>query len=261
MCLLAIQYQLVPEAPVLVAANREEYYDRKSQGPTIQSGKPRVLGGVDLVAGGTWLGVNQHGMLVACCNRRKLYPPMAPLSRGVLCRELLKSSSAMEAAEKGAAELAAGQYDGVNYVCVDSRSGHIVHGGDQVEVVDLQEGLSIIANRNVNDPKDDRVALAKRLLTLQQLDSPVKFLAVASKVFARSPSPPGRPSIILRGKDKGTVSSTLISLGAKPRDAIYQYAPGAPDQYKYEDYSPLLRDILSRGLREARQKAANSQSE
>ena len=97
--------------------------------------------------------------------------------------------------------------------------------------------------------------LARRLLTLQQLDSPVKFLAVASKVFARGPSPEGRPSIILRGRNKGTVSSTLISLGAKPRDAIYQYAPGPPDQYKYEDCSPLLRDILSRGLREARQKA------
>ena len=98
----------------------------------------------------------------------------------------------------------------------------MVHGGDRLEIVDLPEGLSIIANRDVDDPRDERVELARRLLTLQQLDSPVKFLAVASKVFARSPSPPGRPSIILRGKDKGTVSSTLVSLGAKPRDAIYQ---------------------------------------
>ena len=97
--------------------------------------------------------------------------------------------------------------------------------------------------------------MARRLLTLQTLDSPVKFLAVASKVFARSPSPPGRPSMVLRGSEKGTVSSTLVALGKKPRDAIYQFAAGAPDQAKYEDYSPLLRDILSRGLREARTKA------
>ncbi|MBP62164.1 MAG: hypothetical protein CMJ62_11650 [Planctomycetaceae bacterium] len=254
MCLLAIQYQLVPEAPVLVAANREEYYDRKSQTPTIQSGKPRVLGGVDLIAGGTWLGVNQHGLFIAACNRRKMFPPTAPLSRGVLCRELLKCSSAQEAANLAIDELAAGEYDGVNYACADARSGHVVHGGDNLEIVDLEEGLNIIANRNLNDDHDERVQLARRLLTLQQLDSPVKFLAIASKVFARSPSPPGRPSVILRGSEKGTVSSTLISLGAKPRDAIYQYAPGPPDQYKYEDYSPLLRDILSRGLRETRQK-------
>ena len=51
------------------------------------------------------------------------------------------------------------------------------------------------------------------------------------------------------------MSSTLIALGKKPRDAIYQFAAGAPDQARYEDFSPLLRDILSRGLRESRSKA------
>ena len=61
--------------------------------------------------------------------------------------------------------------------------------------------------------------------------------------------------MVHRGNEYGTVSSTLISLGVKPRDAIYQFSSGAPDQSKYEDYSPLLRDILSRGLREARTKS------
>ena len=70
MCLLAVLYRLVPESPILVAANREEYYDRASQPPSIQSGKPRVLCGMDQRAGGTWLGVNQHGMFVGLCNRR-----------------------------------------------------------------------------------------------------------------------------------------------------------------------------------------------
>jgi len=155
-------------------------------------------------------------------------------------------------------EIASGKYDGCSYVCVDSESAWVVHGGDELEAVELHEGLNIISNGDVNDPRDERVQLAKRLLTLQTLDSPVKFLAVASKVFARAPSPPGRPSMVVRDKDRGTVSSTLISLGKKPRDAIYQYAPGAPDQSKYEDYSPMLRDILSRGLREAKSKAAKT---
>ena len=61
--------------------------------------------------------------------------------------------------------------------------------------------------------------------------------------------------MVVRDKDRGTVCSTLVSLGQKPRDAIYQYAPGPPDQTKYEDYSPFLRDILSRGLREIKTKA------
>lgn len=258
MCLLAIQYQLVPGSPILVAANREEYYDRPSQPPSIQSGKPRILCGIDKQAGGTWLGVNQNGMFVGASNRIKLLPPPTPRSRGVLCRELLRCGSAREAVDRALEELHSGKYDGVNYVIADADGGWVVHGGDEIEVVELEEGLSIISGRDVNDPRDERVTLCRRLLTLQTLDSPVKFLAVASKVFARAPSPPGRPSIVLRGKERGTVSSTLLALGKKPRDAIYQFANGAPDQTKFEDYSPLLRDILSRGLREARTKAAKA---
>lgn len=258
MCLLAVQYRLVPESPVLVAANREEFYERATQPPSIQSGKPRVICGVDGQAGGTWLGVNQNGLFVAACNRRKSVPNYPSRSRGVLCRELLRAGSARAAVDSAIDELSSGKYDGANYVCVDSESAWVVHGGDELETVELEEGLSIISNNDVNDPEDERVELARRLLTLQTLDSPVKFLAVASKVFARPPSLPGRPSIIIRGKDRGTVSSTLISLGQKPRDAIYQYASGPPDQAKYEDCSPMLRDILSRGLRELRTKAKSS---
>ena len=152
-------------------------------------------------------------------------------------------------------ELESGQYDGANFVIADPECGWIVHSNGENTVSELQRGMSVIGESDVDDHRDERVKMAKRLLTLQTLDSPVKFLAVASKVFARSPNVPGRPSMVIRGKDYGTVSSTLISLGKKPRDAIYQYANGAPDEAKFEDFSPLLRDILSRGLREARAKA------
>jgi hypothetical protein len=185
----------------------------------------------------------------------RLMPPLAPLSRGVLCRNLLRCKSATEAVDTALEELSTGKYDGVNYVIADAEGGWVVHGCEEAEVVKLQEGLSIICNGDVNAPRDPRVKMAQRLLTLQTLDSPVKFLAVASKVLARAPSAPDRPSMVIRGKDRGTVSSTLISLGSKPRDAIFQFADGPPDRTKYEDYSPLLRDILSRGLRESRARA------
>ncbi|MBC8353002.1 MAG: NRDE family protein [Planctomycetes bacterium] len=255
MCILAIQYQPETDTPVLVAANREEAYDRAALQPSIQSGKPRILCGIDQRSGGTWLGVNQHGLFVAACNRLKFNKPVNPPSRGILCRELLRSGSARRAVDLALDEISTAKYSGVNFVIADAESAWVVHGGDDYEAVALEEGLSIIANRDVNDPRDERVKLAQRLLTLQTLDSPVKFLAVASKVFARPASAPDRPSMVLRGPEHGTVSSTLLALGKKPRDAIYQYADGAPDQAKYEDYSPLLRDILSRGLREARTKA------
>ena len=255
MCLLAVQYKLVPESPILVAANRDEFYERPSQAPSIQSGKPRVLCGIDLQAGGTWLGVNQHGLVIGVCNRRRTVPTFPSRSRGSLCRELLKSDSAVQARDVAMEELSSGRYDGANFICVDAESGWVVHSADDLNAVEMTEGLNIIANSDLNDTRDERAEMARRLLTLHRLDSPVKFLAVASKVFSRPPSPPGRPSIVVRGDERGTVSSTLIALGKKPRDAIYQYSIGAPDQSRFEDFSPMLRDILSRGLRESKTKA------
>src|ERR1043165_7267181 len=99
MCLLAIQYRSVPEAPILVAANREEAYDRPSLVPAIQPGKPRVISGVDAKAGGTWLGVHPNGPVGGAANRPKLNSPAAPKSRGLLCRDLLKAHSARQAVD------------------------------------------------------------------------------------------------------------------------------------------------------------------
>ncbi|MEE2640139.1 MAG: NRDE family protein [Planctomycetota bacterium] len=256
MSLLAVLYKLVPESPILIAFNREELVTQKVNKPTIQSGKPRVLASMDSSSGGTWLGVNQHGMMVGATTRKKFNLPMAPKSRESLCRDLLKAASARDAVNTAVEELHTNEYEGVNYIIADSESGWVVHGGNEVEALELEQGLNIVSDRNVNDHRDERVAMARRLLTLQTLDSPVKFLAVASKVLARAPSGPGRPSMVVKDGDYGTISSTLVSLGIKPRDAIYQFANGSPDENKFEDYSPMLRDILSRGLREARLKTA-----
>jgi hypothetical protein len=256
MCILAIQYKLVNETPILVAANREEVFDRQSTVPSIQSGKPRILCGIDKQHGGTWLGVNQNGLFVGVCNRHRFHPPMGPKSRGVLVKDLLRASSARRAVDMCLDEVSAGNYLGGNFVIADYESAWCVHANDDYEVVQLPPGLSIVAGGDVNDMRDERVKLARRLLTLQTLDSPVKFLAVASKVFARPSSGPGRPGMVVKESDRGTVSSTLLALGKKPRDAIYQFANGSPDQARYEDFSPLLRDILSRGLRESRGKKA-----
>src|SRR6056297_3953653 len=117
MCLLAVQYQLVPESPILVAANREEYFDRPSLAPSIQSGKPRVLCGIDQKAGGTWLGVNQNGLFVGICNRATTAPLFGQRSRGLLALDLLRCTSAKKALDKALAEVEKTRYEGVN-ICV-----------------------------------------------------------------------------------------------------------------------------------------------
>lgn len=255
MSLVAIVYHLVPDAPILVACNREESHAPAIPAPSIQSGKPRILASVDPKTGGTRLGVNQNGMFAAAIPRKKFSVPSVARSRGALCRNMLRCGSARQAVDLALEELQSDQYAGVNLVVADAESGWVIHGGNDFNACPLEEGLSIIGDRDVDDRSDERVRLTHRLLTLQMLDSPVKFLAVASKVFARAPLPGGRSGMVIRDKELQTVNSTLLSLGKKPRDAIYQYANGAPDQTKYEDYSPLLRDILSRGLRESRTRA------
>ena len=245
MCVLAIQYQTANDSPILIAQNREELFDRPTQAPRIQSGRPRVVCGIDRKAGGTWLGVNQYRLVVAVANRPKTKTPVEPRSRGVLCRELLNLRTAREAAEQAARELASGSYAGASYVCADADSAAIVYGGNHVEIVKLTPGLHLLTNGDLDDLADQRQKFARRLLTLQRLDSAVAFLAVASRTFSRKPDPAGRRGLVVCGNQYGTVSSTLLSLPEKIQNAVYQYAPGPPSDHAYDDVSALLRQVLS----------------
>lgn len=246
MCLLAILYQTAADAPILLAANREEAYDRPTLAPRIQSGKPRVICGVDRKAGGTWLGVNQYGMVAAVLNRPKKPLPLDPRSRGLLCREALAQRTAAAAAEYVANELATGKYAGANYVLADAHAGFVVFGGHSVNTAPLTPGLHVLTGSgSMDDPNDARQQLVRRLLTLHNLDSAVTFLAVASKTFARKADATGRHGVVVRGETFGTVSSALISLGKRSQQSVFQYAPGSPSDHAYDDLSALLRQVLS----------------
>ena len=243
---MAILYKTAKNTPILIAANREERFDRPTQIPKIQSGTPRAVCGIDRKAGGTWLGVNQHGMVATVTNRRKAVPPADPRSRGILCRELLQVRTAREAVEHAVAELATGAFDGANYVCADADYAAVVHGGDFVEVVELTPGLHIITNGDLDDQNDPRQEFIRRMLTLHTLDSAVTFLAVASRAFSRKPDAAGRRGVVLTGGDYGTVSSSLLSLSSERiQHCVFQYAAGPPSECSYDDLSALLRQVLS----------------
>src|SRR5207249_505079 len=94
MCLLAVYFRVAVDAPVIVGANREEFYARGGEAPRLMGQSCRVLAGRDPRAGGTWLGVNEHGVVVAVTNRPTSHVPAAPRSRGLLTRDLLEYGSA-----------------------------------------------------------------------------------------------------------------------------------------------------------------------
>ena len=85
MCTLAIYFQMTDDYPIVIAANRDEYLDRPAAKPTTLCARPHVVGGKDLRAGGTWLGVNEYGLVAGLLNRRTEAPPNPDArSRGLL---------------------------------------------------------------------------------------------------------------------------------------------------------------------------------
>jgi uncharacterized protein with NRDE domain len=69
-CLLVFAWQVESSHPLTVAANRDERLDRPGRPFTVlRDQHPRVLGGRDDLAGGTWLAVNEHGVVAGLTNR------------------------------------------------------------------------------------------------------------------------------------------------------------------------------------------------
>ena len=96
MCLIILAYQAIPDYPLIAAANRDEFYSRPARGahfwPNNPNGK-QILAGQDLLAGGTWLGINREGRFAAVTNwRDPSRSEHKPYSRGELPVRFLQSS-------------------------------------------------------------------------------------------------------------------------------------------------------------------------
>jgi uncharacterized protein with NRDE domain len=98
MCLILIAHQLDRRYGLVVAANRDEFYER----PTARAGwwldHPEVLAGRDLLSGGTWMGVTRGGRFAAVTNVREPGKTRADApSRGALVRDFLISTMSTRA--------------------------------------------------------------------------------------------------------------------------------------------------------------------
>lgn len=108
MCLVAL-LRGRPDAPLVIAANRDELHARPAVAMAVLGEDPRVRGGRDLVAGGTWLAVGDHGVVVALTNRPGPRDP-GRRTRGELPIRGARAPSARDAAEALAEAVRRGEH-------------------------------------------------------------------------------------------------------------------------------------------------------
>lgn len=236
MCLLAVCWRAVDDTPLIVAANREEAYDRPGTPPQVVNDPVRFVAGLDTRAGGTWLGINQYGLVVAVTNGPKTEAPPKPRSRGTLTRELLQCRTARDAADRAAAELDTHRYAGCNFLCADMESLYVVHGGDWLRMLPMPPGRHVMTHGNVNNAADPRISQALEFLAARPLPTSAECVSALSALCAQ-------PGICLHGAKGGTVSSTVLVIRPSLAEGSYWHAQGPPDRHPYQDYSHLLREL------------------
>jgi uncharacterized protein with NRDE domain len=126
MCLILAALDAHPDYTLIVAANRDEFYDRPTAPAAFWPEHPRILGGRDLRAGGTWLAIDRSGRFAAVTNYRQgEREPPAARSRGLLVSDYL--SSEIDATGYVArVEREGAEYNGFNLLAGDARELHWV---------------------------------------------------------------------------------------------------------------------------------------
>ncbi len=118
MCLIVLAWRVLPEAPLVVAANRDEFHVRPAAPAAFWKDQPQILAGRDLEALGTWMGVTREGRFAAVTNYRGGREPRAVESRGALVTRFLANGAAPEHYVAAVAQRGA-DYSGFNLLAKD----------------------------------------------------------------------------------------------------------------------------------------------
>jgi uncharacterized protein with NRDE domain len=171
MCLILLAHHVHRDHPLVLAANRDEFYDRPTAPASFWQDAPHVLAGRDTRAGGTWMGVTRGGRWAALTNYRD--PPTArpgSPSRGALVAEYLRGEELPED-YLDAVAARADQYDGFNLLVGDRTSVH--YFGNRMAGAPtprrLEPGLYGLSNHLLDTPWP-KVARGKRVVK-ELLDS------------------------------------------------------------------------------------------
>jgi uncharacterized protein with NRDE domain len=247
MCLILLAYDVHPKYRLILAANRDEFYDRPTLPMDFWQEHPDILGGRDLRAGGTWLGVTRSGRIAAITNYREPggARPEAP-SRGGLISSFLSGFSSAGAYLEAVSDM--GQaYSGFNLLVGDA-SGLWYFSNRGSGVQRLLPGWYGLSNHLLNTPwpkVENGIALLKAAV---QDSDPVDMASIFQLLKNRDVPPDeklpdtgfGREwerilsPLFIRSPLYGTRSSTVVLIMRNGRATVAEFThmPGVePGQH------------------------------
>ena len=239
MCTLALYFRLFENFPLIVAANRDEHYDRPSAAPSLIETTPKIIAGRDLRAGGTWLGVNAAGLMVGILNRHFDANSTAPdrRSRGLLCMDLLRCSSS--AAAEVFMKNHQARYNPFTLLCADRNDAFAAYNDEQSIITQkLSAGLHVFSSAAefaLHSAKAERAyalfgdaKITARLVRGDRGDAVAGLQGVlADHSLAPGSDNPG-DAICVHRDSSGTVSSSIVFFAEPQSRFITFHCAGAP---------------------------------
>jgi uncharacterized protein with NRDE domain len=231
-----------------MAANRDEMAGRPWDPPGRHwPDRENVIAGLDQLAGGTWMGLNDEGLVAGILNRKDSSGPDDLLrSRGEIVLEALDHADAADAAD-ALSNLDGGSYRSFNLVVADNRDAFWIRSkgeaaGGRVDVAEIPVGVSMLTAFDLNDTASRRVAFHKPRFdaaTAPDIDagnwSSWHDLLASAEHGADTDS---RDAMrITTDFGFGTLSSSLIALPSMKfpsRKPVWQFAAGAPGEAAFE---------------------------
>jgi uncharacterized protein with NRDE domain len=150
MCLIILSYKMHDRYPLVLAANRDEFYERPSAPVSLWEDAVGVIAGKDLERGGTWLGIKKTGTLAMLTNYREPTPfgRNAP-SRGWLVRDFLLGEEGPESYIE-TMKAKKDQYNGFSMIIGDLN--RLFYFSNRGEMRELSPGLYSLSNRLLDTP-------------------------------------------------------------------------------------------------------------
>ncbi len=256
MCITAFIYNKLSEYPILIAANRDESYSRVAATPLVWGKKTKFLAPKDVKRGGTWIGCNGTNFAVALNNRYTNKPENPQCrSRGLLAAELLQQLSATRAGKLLQMSVKKYEYNPFNVLCLFSDHSFVAYyEGVSLTFQPITSGVHAITDSQLDTHDSPRVRQAVTGIheILHKASSPanrhvserINFIINSlQKLCAWHDRENTDGSICLHGKRAGTVSSTIIALGAQGHKGRFFHADGPPCCTPYEDFSDLMDEL------------------